>query len=311
MTNPAPIFDPEIQALLEEIVADPNSTLLRVPQARLSRWLTKREPAVSAGESLLTRAERHLVQEYRENVATMLQRGCTRMLLEEVSWQTMLHRTMRGFEQPELPLEETWNTEVRHHVRSARKHEHMQVASSLLERSIEVDQKPAPSQLAAASLRLVPRDETRIWLSLALGLEGQARSALRTVESVLNHRPSRENASIALEQKACLQFEKGDSAVARELYREAFFAEENRPNPGLAWLTFSLLLEDEPGVLSAAGHVDSQVNSDHPSVREHIEIWEGRIAANVFEPTSGTKRLAAKLYERLPTASGRILHVFA
>ncbi len=308
-----PTFDPEVQALLEEIVADPGSILLRVSQARLSRWIDSREPSVSASEPLLTRAERHLLLEYRESVAQMLYTASLRRMFEAPSWKSMLHRRPTLETKVEIATDEVWQEQVTRELRLSRPVTTGRIGLELLRRSASRgdEERPSAVELAAASLRLVPRDEARISLSLALGFEGQFNSAVRAAESVLTHQPSSQNASIAQEQVAFLLFEKGSIAAARELYGAASFLTDNRPAPAMAWFNLSLQENNETAALEAAHRLGEVIAIDHPLIQEHIDIWEGRKRAGLFHPDARSIQLARRLEERLPSVAGRITHVFS
>ncbi len=308
--SPLP-FDPEIQALLEEIVADPDSTLLRVPQTRLSRWIGKREPPLSAGESLLTRAERHLVQEYRESVALMLYRACQRRILGQPSWKRMIHRSVLLDGDICIQDERTWRVEVSRELETMNRVPGVDAGFQLLERCVPENRHdhPSASELAAASLRLVPRDETRIWLALALHEDEHDQSAFRALDSVLGHQPSRLNRALALENRGFVCMEQGNLGVALQWYRAAALGTDESAVPALAWLNISFQLADEGAVLEAASSAGELVCPDHASVLEHEEMWLGRRRSGEFEPTAGCVELARRLEDRLPPVGGRIARV--
>jgi hypothetical protein len=65
-------LNPEVLELVREIAARPDSVLLRVPRGAEARALREDRPMASATDSALSRAERHLVAVYREEVAYVL-----------------------------------------------------------------------------------------------------------------------------------------------------------------------------------------------------------------------------------------------
>src|SRR5688500_2340409 len=72
-----PIIDPDLISILREVSADPKSRLMRlVTQGSGGR--SPHEVPLSEREPLLTRAERHLVREHREQVAELLFDGARR-----------------------------------------------------------------------------------------------------------------------------------------------------------------------------------------------------------------------------------------
>lgn len=75
-------FDPEVRALLEEAVQDPNSYLGRVPTKRISTWLDSGE-TLSAQTPRLTTSEQYLLEVHREEVAELLYEEAYRRLTED------------------------------------------------------------------------------------------------------------------------------------------------------------------------------------------------------------------------------------
>lgn len=207
-----PVFDPEVQALLEEIVADPDSTLLCVPEAPLSKWLAKREPAVTAGEALLARNERHLMQEHREEAAVLLALACQSALLSRPIAESRIHRHVTGGVHLEpAPLAGL----------SARAERLANLERGEPHRPALEDLSRSPTSLAAASLRLVPRDETRIWLAIALALEGEPRSAIHVLRDVLAHRPTASNEIYARDECGAIEFRQARYDEALQWYSSA------------------------------------------------------------------------------------------
>jgi hypothetical protein len=67
-----PFTDPRLLELLREVSSDPKSRLLRLATQGTDPSRALRERPISASEPFLTRAERHLLQEHREQVAELL-----------------------------------------------------------------------------------------------------------------------------------------------------------------------------------------------------------------------------------------------
>lgn len=78
-SNDPPIFAPEVEALLVQAAADPNSLLMRVPRGRARAW--SNEPAQSTMPGL-SAIERHLLQALRSEVAEGLRAMCDRKLAD-------------------------------------------------------------------------------------------------------------------------------------------------------------------------------------------------------------------------------------
>jgi tetratricopeptide (TPR) repeat protein len=299
MTKPA--FDPEVQALLQEIVADPESTLLRVPEAPLSKWFAKREPPVTAGEAYLTRTERYLLQEYREEAALLLALACQSALLAKPIEETRIHRHITGGH----TLEPTDPAELR--ARGSRLVERSGGAGFRDPLQMLLGEK-APSDLAAASLRIVPRDETRIWLALALNDEGQPRSALRVLTDVLAHRPTRMNELYARENCGFVLQGQGSFESAVEWYESAADMAEAGFIASLWWFLSSLQAGARSSAQDSAERIDrrsSGLEADAPIVREFLAALSG------VAPTPKCSRLAAVIATKLPPVARRITDALA
>lgn len=67
---------PEVRGLLEEIVADPRSSLRLVPRSPLRLWFDRGE-SLRTADIAQTRAERHLVEVHREELARLLREAAT------------------------------------------------------------------------------------------------------------------------------------------------------------------------------------------------------------------------------------------
>ncbi|MCC7169989.1 MAG: hypothetical protein IT459_06045 [Planctomycetes bacterium] len=78
-SNDPPIFAPEVEAMLVQAAADPNSLLMRVPRRHARAW--SNDPAKSTQPGLGA-IERHLLQALRSEVAEGLRAMCDRKLAE-------------------------------------------------------------------------------------------------------------------------------------------------------------------------------------------------------------------------------------
>ncbi|MBI1379879.1 MAG: hypothetical protein GC161_02180 [Planctomycetaceae bacterium] len=69
------LLHPEVEHLLAEIAADPNSSLLRIPRAKVLPELFRPSDPIRPSAYFLTSAERHLLSVHREEVAHWLRVG--------------------------------------------------------------------------------------------------------------------------------------------------------------------------------------------------------------------------------------------
>ncbi len=294
MTSPA--FDPEVQALLDEMVTDPNSTLLKIPEAPLSKWLAKREPPVSTGEAFLTRVERYLLQEYREEAALLLAQACQSALLSKPLEETRIHRHITGG----FALEPVDRGELQE---KAFRLASFPAASSFRAPLEMLGLESTPSQLAAASLRIAPRDETRIWMAIALNQEGQHQSAMRVLLDVLSHHPSRMNELYARGDCGSFQLGLGEYEKALDWYRTATRMAEAGPSEHMSWMVSAVFvgLPDEARI--AATSLAGMTRERDPWVVE-FEAFASRMM-----PTRECTELLSSIADDLPPVAKRIADV--
>lgn len=294
----AAAFDPEVQALLEEIVTDPNSTLLKVPEAPLSKWLAKREPPVSTGEAFLTRAERYLLQEYREEAACLLLDSCVSDLLSKPLEETRIHRHVTGGFTLE-PLNRSDLSKQADRLTSSR-------AGSNLKEPLELlRQETNASRLASASLRLAPRDEARIWMALALHHEGHPQSAIRILLDVLGHHPTRMNELYAREDCGFVMLVKQNYETALEWYRSASLMPESGSLASMSWMLSAFQIGARSEAAAAARRVEDTTTAGDAILCE-FEMIVSRLT-----PTPACRKLARALSADLSPIARRIADVLA
>ncbi len=307
-----PTIDPEVVSLLREAASSPDSRLLQVPRTGFSSWLRRREPPLSPREPFLSRAERYLLQEHREQVAYLLYKACQRAILERPPSESMVYRNASPGLEIRLPGPEWWTRETGSASRAMPADgEAMRELFALAE---ELRPQPAKrlsaSELAAASLRIVHRDETRIWLGMALLHESKTKEARGSLEAVIYHLPSELNASLAWQDLGWMHYVGGDYSSAMDCYREASLVGPPRITPVLAWLHVAFCAGEREAVSLAAGRLAELDPMGSRDVNECIAMWEGRRRSGSFRPSAQSRSLAMEVVDVLPTAAARIAHVF-
>jgi len=214
------LFDPEVRILLEEAVADPQSYLFRIPTERISVWMGGREEGVSSQSSGLTKRERHLVEVWREEAAELLLEACRRRLaavpIEESYGYNLQTTSFFGFEErcKRLALNSFGES-----------------PPPALE-GFASEAIPG-SQLAAASLRVAPRDEARIYMAVLLRLEGALGTAKRTIHRTLDLTLTNAIRSYALTQLGQYLLESMESSKALECYELSAELDPDRVVPAI------------------------------------------------------------------------------
>jgi hypothetical protein len=105
-------LDPEFEEVLREVAADPDSSLLRVPRPKRIRSLFDRGSAVGALEPGLTRAEQHLLQVHRNELAWLLRQACLVKLVEGPKSRLYVSRYITAERQVELMRPSTMRSQL-------------------------------------------------------------------------------------------------------------------------------------------------------------------------------------------------------
>jgi len=175
---------PEIEGLLREIAADPESNLLRLPRADLARSLRAGTLPDRAPTTGLRPAERELMRTCRDEVAYLLLFACYHQQTNAPQNRYIVYSTRVNGDISE-DMDVRW-------MRLARKKLGMESdarlteAFSLLARCASVDGRGWPTmfELAAASARLVPSTTPRNYAALGLMLGGRARTGVRMLKGL-------------------------------------------------------------------------------------------------------------------------------
>lgn len=302
-------MDPGVFELLGEISRDKDSRLMKLARAGFGPPHVLRSRAISARESLFTRAERHLLSEYREEVAFLLFKACQREVMSLPSERSMIYRKAGSGFEVVIPPPEWWRAEGQRIQRSRARAE-VRRSQDLLGADLTTARVEA-SALASASLAIWPRDETRIWLALALFAEGDIATGKHVLQDVLAHHPSDSNESYARQGMGWEALEQGDGERAVSEYRRAFEKGADRVNPLLAWLHAALASCDRASVLTSAGLLAEIRRADIEAfIDDHVGLWTRQLESGAFKPSSGARDLASAIAGDLPDPARRIAAVF-
>lgn len=289
--------DPGLRALLGELLCDADARLLHVSRAVLRQRACGGSTGAASTAPFLRRAERRLLEVYREEVARLLYH------------LALVHRAAARpmgahYADCVLPLPEAGALELRTRKLArfwARDLDDL-AAVDLLRACIGRGRRVSPAQLTAAALRIAPSARVRIAHAADLAaFEGLRPQAERMLHGVLAEQVNGELASYALENLSLVR--PSDHAALAVLHARAVRSDPTRVVPSLAWLRHSAHGRSLAGVLRAAEQVDHLVSEDHPAL-----AWYLRASARGSGPgTEGRTRLASAAAEHVGPVARRVL----
>jgi hypothetical protein len=214
--KPAFEIDPELRGLLEELVADPRSSLRLVPKKPLRYWIDSNE-AVRPREISATKLERHLIEAHREELALLLQ---TASLISYWKAPVLALRPIDDQGEPYDPstTENTWRSRARVSAPDAEG-----TAKEVLAQCLEGIRPNQGVALAQASLALSPNNKTRWYLALAVPWS-KPQVAIRILARLRSEYCSNVPLHKTLDSLAARSCVIGCLAEAREIYRESSYA---------------------------------------------------------------------------------------
>jgi hypothetical protein len=302
------ILDPEFEALLREVAADPNSTLLRIARPKVVRGFFEREEAASASDTGLSAAERHLVQVHRNELAWLLHRAAFTKLLDG---QGTTHFVSRhgptGEDHSQLEAAEL-QTRVHQQDINSELDERRVTALELLRRCVRQPSSDLPTavELAAASHRLQPSNQARLVFVVDLGCRGLSQSALQATHFILASRPTREHATRAWECAGLAYAKQLRFQAAHDAYRKGCLTDDQHTY--MNRLEFALQVGDRGDTLESARRVNELAPRNAPCVEWFIDGRRRRRLAGEWSPTREGRALAADLIDSIDGAAGRIVH---
>lgn len=298
MTSDSLGLDPEVSELLLDIARDKDSSLLRVPGSKLKKYTAT---GGQAGSTSLSSAERHLMQTHRVEVALALRRLCRARLWEHPEARLHVMRPVTRTTFFEVPAQ---STSVANGLRALAPIQTLDEASGvaeLLEACIQPTGTPGPSttQLAAASLRLEPTDQARIYCAIESKYEMDPDNALRILRTVLGSRPSRELEAYALTNLGSIETARSNWRVAFEAYHRSTALVDDRPAPLMSGMVASAFAGDTGRGRALAKRIDEEYDECHPAVTSFSFIISKQFGADPL----GSARPEASLFSELSRGS--------
>lgn len=175
---------PEIEGLLREVAADPESNLLRLPRTGLRQSLRRAELPDRAPITGLRPAERELLRTCRHEVAYLLLLACYRQQITAPQNRYLVYSVRTNADIAD-DIDQKWMRIAREKLGMGSDVQ-LTRSLSLLARCASNDGRGWPTvfELAAASTRLVPSTMARNYAALDLILRDQAVSGVRMLNGL-------------------------------------------------------------------------------------------------------------------------------
>lgn len=295
-------IDPEVQEILDEVLNDPESTLTRVPERGFGGL--SETSRISEGEPWLTKAERHLLRAHRESVSALLGSACQEAILRNgarsiglcrnITLKTALKRVdvvqWKALAQHELSIEAS----------------HACIESDAIRPLSALKSHLPASHLALLSLKVLPKDETRIWLGNALLVEDQRRTAWRCYQDVLAGRPNSLNRAITMVNLAFVSISRGQVITAFDIYKLVAKSNGDIPAVLAGLMHTSLALGDRRTLMEASQAFGVLVPAGHEVADECRLAIEG-IASTLLKPTTAALDMLTDSWDLLAPVARHVL----
>jgi hypothetical protein len=298
-----PEIAPEIRGLLEEIVADPRSSLRLAPRRALRAWFDGQ--AIRPREASGTKLERHLVEVHREALADLLREAA---MIAYWKAPILTHKPVGpdGKLYDPAALEPGWQERTEVHVRLA---PHRDSAVDLLAgclRGLSADQAHA---LATASLSLVGDDRTRLYLAKTVAWD-KPRVALSMLTRFQGRKPARglaDQALLLIGARLCA-LELLDEA--RRVYTRAARCESVAVYGRTYSFNLSCLLGDDEQAIEEARELEHLTRFDDEVLLDERSLLRVWWAARPGLELAAARATLARISRRISQAASVVSEAF-
>lgn len=303
---------PEVEEIVREIAARPDSVLLRVPRGGVLRAFHDDRCGAGTWDSSLSRAEKHLLGVHREEVAYALRAAAWHRVAESQRGRIWVSRRIR----PGPPLDVPAETRVAMQASAASREANSVMVSGpwteLLESCAVPDarQWPEPAALCAAAHGLVPTWNGRMLASLSYLLAAELDAAMTTAFDALRSAASREQMAISYSNMAGILELKGDVPGAVLANSHALTLDSSLIPAQVARVSYYIQLGDPRRALYAAQVVEQVLVTDSAIVEENLRRFTAVDAAHRRNWSSQASAAIRSLRGKVGPHAGRLIDAF-
>jgi len=299
-----PEIAPEIRGLMEEIVADPRSAIRLAPRRALSTWFDTGE-TVRASDVSRTKAERHLVEAHREELAALL---CEASWISYWKAPVLSYRPVGSDGKLYNPTEREPEWRRRAEPEVGLSHDGS-TGIALLRRCLVGIQPRQGLDLAQAALSLVPSDKTRCYVALNSQWSTPGRAIMLFRRIALRAQPADLRPRI-LDTLGSLTCSLGLLAEARESYRGSSALDPRSPYGWACAFNLSCFLGDATAAREEGAELGKAVGPRDPRVlelRDLLRDWgKARSERELLEARSVIQRIT----DQIPDAARELCQPF-
>lgn len=296
-------LDPNLRGLLTELAERPESMALG---ARVRRFQDVLRPDVLRPMTGMGVIETKLLEAHRDELAHLLLQASQVVLSHAV----LLHPRDRNGEARVVDATR-WRRAASSYVKRRIAEAEPFGPLGLLERALTgVAHAPTPRELAIASLRLVPRTSTTIWVGVHYGLEGDRLRGIEVQRSVLDDSISGFHSSYAWHNVGWLSNELGRHHDGLEAGRQATIEEPDSGRGPIIWLLSAVQLGWKRDVLDAAAALTNARLEPPEFLHEYIADLVKVRSRGLWAPTLSARSLVPQVSGHVPAEAEQLLEVF-
>jgi hypothetical protein len=305
-------LEPEVDALLREVAADPRSILLRVPRKHALPILFRDDSDVGPMTAGLATIDRHLLAVHRSEVAELLRKVCLMRLLESQRGRICVSR----YETADCEVLSPRLPELRQQaLRGRSSRVRSDLALTGLDAALEslrgpTDDLPAVTDLASLSYRLHPTHDARILAAMDLSQRDSSREAVRLLLLVLKNHPSRVTAATAADNLGFAWNELGKLDRAFSSVKAALEYAGDRVTTCMNRLAFGIQLGDEHDILESDRRLRELISPAHPAVEFFMTSAAIARIQRRWSPTDAAAPAVRGVQSKLGEVATRIADVF-
>jgi len=259
-------FEPELESLLQEVAADPESRLLSAQRKREYRALLSNPDPVSSKSDVLSKPEAYLLDFYREELAWLLVEACSVAFRSDSKFGQRFHR-MRSDRAPQaLPDEAQFKVRAEIVASNAPKSSALRILHSCLTTSSGA--KASIRSIALASLEVAPCPEALCYQIHDMVNEGDLVLAEELCAVLLRRSITPAVRASALSAAGRIAFDRADYRAAARAHAAVLDADASRHSSIPLWLVNAALTGDRTEMTLAMSEANRFIDPGGPIVRQ-------------------------------------------